>query len=73
MRCLPKHPRLKLVVRGHVDCNDKDREGCEVLEAKCELLGRGWDQHFHDSITEMLPHSSASLDRGKVKHRPMHS
>lgn len=73
MRCLPMPPELKLFVGAHVDCKDKDREGCEVLETKFELLSRGLDQHFHDSIAEMLPHPSASSDRRKMKHRRMHS
>lgn len=73
LRCLPMPPGLKLFVRAHVDCKDKGREGCEVLETKCDLLSKGLDQQIHDSITEMLPHPSASSDRRKMKHRPMHS
>lgn len=46
LRCLSKHPELKLVFRGQQRQQGKRKEE-KVLEAKCELLCRE-DQCFHE-------------------------
>lgn len=67
LRCLLEHPEIKLFVRVHMDYNRKELEGCEVLEPKHALLGKGWGWYFHKSILEMHLQLGARPDRRKMK------